>query len=908
MTIDPLAGTGSSDDDAARQAVSRRLSAVAGADYEIVRELGRGGMGLVFLGRDLRLGRLAALKVLPPLDAMRAASLERFRREAATAAGLTHPHIVPIYGAGGDAETPFFAMAYIDGETLAERLARGVPWAGDAEALRIAHEIGSALAYAHRRGVIHRDVKPSNVLLERETGRALLSDFGLARSGAGDGLTLSGFALGTPGYMAPEQAAGRAAVDARADVYALGVLLFEMLTRRSFETEFLAEWPVTARTVRRALAEARPDLAPGVVAAVVRATASRPGDRFATVDDMLSALGGGRAALPARRRARLAWYALAAAALLALGRLVWLAAASGGMAPGGPHQSARVALVPFAGDSLAARALLPMLRYELEGFATVRVADPRIFAPPPGAEPASPEVRAAARRAGAGWILYGFIGPVGPGTGREILLRAIDVERGDVVEIGRDTVADISVAAADSVLLLVARSRVGRAVGLTVPAGATPASLEAVRAFGAAEDAFRRADYAAAVREYDRVARLDPEFALARYKRFLAALQEEPSERAVREAVAEMRRVVPNVGPLERRLLEAYLVLFDSGDVARAERRLQQLVSDDSTFLDGWFALAEVRYHFGALAGLPPDSAERAFRRALALWPDAAPAVMHLVALDLFAGRDDSARAHIARYLAQDSTSSVGRTMALGRRVLFGSAAERLAVLADVSRLSDRVLEFGAITGATVARDRADLAQVRLALEAMTDAGRPVETRSEGARFLVLTYLAEGRWSDARRALAALREALPRDAELARLPALIAELERPGPAPRDTTAAIAALRARLAGLDVPRVPFGLTASQWLPRWTLARLALARGDTAGALALLEAQEFLAAFADQTVRGPVWLLKGRVHAARGDRNAAVRSLRRAANLLVYAEPPWDALRDSAVQQLARLGAQP
>ena len=895
------------DESAAGRTLARtRLETAAGAQYEVLRELGRGGMGHVFLARDRSLGREVALKVLPPVDALRPASLERFRREAESAAGLTHPHIVPIYGVGGDAESPYIAMAYIEGETLHQRLVASGPLP-IRDALRITREIGGALAHAHRRGIIHRDVKPSNVLLERETGRALLSDFGLARMGAGDGLTISGLALGTPGYMAPEQAGGQSGIDRRADIYALGVVLFEMLTGRTFDAIDAGEWPVSATAVRRTLGETVPELEPRIGDALVRATAPRREDRFQSVEALLEALGlpAGSDTTPpppaARRPARFVWHVLIALAVIGLARITWLVLQRGVV----PEEGS-LALMPFEGDTADAQALLPMLRYELAGFAAVRLADPRVFAPAPLAAPASEEVRALARRAGAKWILTGLIGPAGPR--REILVRAVQVGSSSTLEIGRDTVDAISVAAADRIVLRLARSPVGRDIGLATRGGSAPGSLEAVRAFTEAEEAFRRADYATAARGYDRVVELDTAFGLARYKRFLAALQEEPSEAALRAAVREMRLAVPRVGPLEQRLLGAYLVLFDSGDVAGAERRLADLVRDDSTFLDGWFGLAEVRYHFGALAGVPAEAAERAFRRALALWPDAAPAIMHLIALDLFAGREAAARENIARYLAADSTSAVGRTIALGSRVLYGSLAEKRAVLAQVATFHDRVLEFGAINGVQVGRDRADLAAARLAVEEMTSSRRPDALRREGARFLVLSYAAEGRWSDAERELRRLRAELPGDAELARLPALLRALGAPPAAGRDSAREIARLETALARLDVPHIPFGLDASGWPERWRLAQLVLARGDTAAALRHLLAQDFLAAFSDQVVRGPAWLLRGRILAARGRRDDALGYLRRSASLLTYAEPPWDAVRDSARAAIRRLGAIP
>jgi tetratricopeptide (TPR) repeat protein len=402
------------------------------------------------------------------------------------------------------------------------------------------------------------------------------------------------------------------------------------------------------------------------------------------------------------------------------------------------------------------------------------------------------------------------------------------------------------------------------------------------------------------VRGYARVVELDSGFVLARYKQFLAELQAEPTEARLREAVAAVRDVVPRVGARERELLSAYVILFDSADVAGAEARLTRLVARDSTFLDGWFALGEVRYHFGGLAGLPPDSAESAFRRALELWPGAAPAEMHLVALDLWFGRARSARERMGRYLAQDSSSTVARAMALGSDVLFGSLTQRRAVLERLAALDERVIELGAITGVSVARDRTDLALARLAFEELARPGRSPRVRREGANFVIATLLSEGRWQDARTALARYRAELPDDPELPQWPAVAAALGF-------GTASPLALD-RPGRLDPARVPFSAFASGWPQRYAAGRRALAEGDTATALAHFLAQDLLASVGDGVVRGPVWLARGRILAGRGDRAGAQAYLRRVTNLLAYADPPWDAVRDSAAAELRRLGGRP
>ena len=204
-------------------------AAVAGR-YSLERELGRGGMGVVYLAREVRLDRLVAVKVLPPARAADQQVRERFLREARTAAKLSHPNIVPIHAVDDVQDFVFFAMAFVDGETLTARVReRGPLPAG--EAARVLRDVAWALGYAHGQGVVHRDVKPDNILLEQATGRALVADFGIASAVRGAAGLEGGGIVGTPEFMAPEQALGED-VDARSDLYALGVTAYFALSGR----------------------------------------------------------------------------------------------------------------------------------------------------------------------------------------------------------------------------------------------------------------------------------------------------------------------------------------------------------------------------------------------------------------------------------------------------------------------------------------------------------------------------------------------------------------------------------------------------------------------------------------------------------------------------------------------------
>jgi serine/threonine-protein kinase len=289
------------------------LAAALAAHYTLERELGRGGMGTVWLARDLRHDRPVALKVLSPELAL-ALGGERFLREIRLTARLQHPHIVPIHDSGESAGFLWYTMAYVDGETVRHRLAResGLPVAA---ALRIARDAAAGLAAAHAQGVVHRDIKPENLLLTTG-GETLVADFGLAILERDDAtrLTATGVSLGTPAYMAPEQIAGEA-TDARTDVYGLGCVLFEMLAGRPpFIGATAAE--VMGRRFQAApplLRTVRADVPAGVEAAVARALGLAPAERFPSVEAFAAVLDRPLAAAGPR------WWArgLVAAAVLA---------------------------------------------------------------------------------------------------------------------------------------------------------------------------------------------------------------------------------------------------------------------------------------------------------------------------------------------------------------------------------------------------------------------------------------------------------------------------------------------------------------------------------------------------------------------------------------------------------------
>jgi eukaryotic-like serine/threonine-protein kinase len=337
------------------------------------RELGGGAMSRVFIAEETGLGRKVVIKLLPP-ELAASVSVDRFRREIQLAASLQHPHIVPLLTAGEAGDLLFYSMPLVEGESLRARLARDgelpVP-----EAVRLLRDVADALSYAHRHGVVHRDIKPDNVLLS--DGHALVTDFGVAKAldqARQSSLTATGLALGTPTYMAPEQAAADPHTDQRADIYAFGVRGYEILAGQPPFTGPTAQAVVAAHLTQAPmpLAKLRPKVPPGLAVLVMRCLEKRPADRWQSAAELLHALesfhapadGAGTASPPRR-----------AIALLALGSVL-LAVAAGWLAlrhsrAAAPLDPDLVAVAPFdvpdARLSLWREGLVDVLSRNLDG-------------------------------------------------------------------------------------------------------------------------------------------------------------------------------------------------------------------------------------------------------------------------------------------------------------------------------------------------------------------------------------------------------------------------------------------------------------------------------------------------------------------------------------------------------------
>ncbi len=622
--------------------IVERLAASLAGRYEIGRELGVGGMATVYVARDVRHGRDVALKVMRP-DLGGGLGVDRFLREIQVAAGLQHPHIVPVFDSGvegrgsGSAEILWYTMPLVEGEALRRRIQRErqLPVA---DAFAIAAEVADALGYAHGRGVIHRDVKPENILLSG--GHALVADFGVAKAlGANQApeapLTRAGLVVGTPYYMSPEQATGSDQVDARSDQYSLACVLYEMLVGEPpFVGTGAGRVMSRALTARRPKASrVRPEVGPGLDAAIQRAMAIDPAERFPDMSAFEAALReahGASAGPPARRRALVLGAAIAAVAAAAG---AWFATHLTGHIV--EPAAARLAVLPFsttgASVDFLREGMVDLLSTNLTGVGGISAVDARTVLHKAGRSGATVGLERAidlARDLGAGSVVLGSA----VGAGGQVRLTA------DLYSVAGERLGRARVdGPVDSVLPLVDRLslallrdvwRSREPIPAVRLASQTTDSLDALRAYLQGEQFYRRLAFDSAELAYDRAVEVDSTFALAHFRRALAYGWTEGYGNATsREATAAGTRFARKLPPRERRLLAAYR-LFERGKRASVDS-VRQFLKQYPEDLDGWYVLGEALYHTREFTGVSPDSISSAFDRVVQGDSGLVPALLH---------------------------------------------------------------------------------------------------------------------------------------------------------------------------------------------------------------------------------------------------------------------------------------
>ena len=625
------------------------LQAALGPQYRLERELGRGGMGVVFLATDTTLDRRVAIKVIHPELAPHESITRRFLAEARTIARLRHPNIVAVHAAGSAQGLLYYVMDEVAGESLRQRLTRQGPLPPE-DTARIVSDLAAALDAAGRSGVVHRDVKPENVLLEETSGRALLADFGIARAvaiEASGSSTGQGVAVGTPIYMSPEQAAGEE-IDGRSDLYALGIVAYEMIAgqppfqgpHRVVVSKHIAERPV-------AIDRLRPETPKELASAVMRALEKQPDERWQTGEEFRKAVAGERPHESRHPRGRRRLALAAAAAVVLLMATVAVARRSPGP-PTGVNPRHSILVLPF--DNLRNEPTVEWLRdgsvsmlgLNLSQWKDLNVVDHErlhdLFSRHDlkvGDDVGLDMARRLAREAGAWTVVLGDFTPVGDSL--HLTARVFDVASGKRVDVARvDDRASADVrplfdALAAKLLDLSGAPNEIR-IGL---ARSTTGSLEAFRAYLRGLDQLNRWDLAGAQRDLERAIELDTTFGLAYYKLaltrgWLVGTEDSVTYRAILRAT----KYSANLPGHERTVINAYRAFY-GGEYTEARSLYQDLLGRDSGDADAWYGLGEAWFHDTAGVNQAPawTQALRAFKRTLSLDPNYALAYDHVHAM-----------------------------------------------------------------------------------------------------------------------------------------------------------------------------------------------------------------------------------------------------------------------------------
>jgi eukaryotic-like serine/threonine-protein kinase len=745
-----------------------------GGSYRLVRELGGGGMSRVYLAEETALGRQVVIKVLPP-DLAAGLNIERFRREIQLAAKLQHPHVVPLLAAGRAGDLLYYTMPFIEGESLRARLARE----GElpvADAVRLLRDVVDALAYAHEQGVLHRDIKPDNVLVSRHHG--LVTDFGVAKAlseaAAGQapptGFTSAGIAMGTPAYMAPEQAAADPTIDHRADIYATGIMAYEMLAGHPPFAGRTPQQLLAAHVSRppEALGAVRPTVPPDLAAIVMRCLEKRPADRWQSADELLRALesvvtpGTGTTstvAVPTRRPApptttppdaarrrgiRTALAMTGFIAALGVGALLLRVA---GILPGGSlvdrgvlKNREPILVAEFRSppaDSALGGAVTEAFRIDLAQSPKVTVVQQeyvqQVLARMQRDQRArlDPDLaREVAIRDGIKAFVSGEV--VHAGTGFVISARLVASQSGDALVALRES-------AADSTRLLTAidrlsrgmRERIGGTLG-TVQRGerledVTTPSLQALRKYSLALGANREGDTERSIALLRDAVELDTGFAMA-YRKLGVVISNTGGRRS--EQVRAFTKAYDHRDRLtdrERYLTQAAYETYVRGDQDRAitaYRSLLDLYPNDPYALNNLsISLMDLRDY---------QQAAELSRRAIAAAPDDATFYLNLISAQVGLGQPDSAEVTFRRMrdrTRSDPYVTLVDASFLSARGDYDSAAAIIRRVQDARRDSPNWRTMTSATLATLATTQGRLADadgfLQTAVESSETEGLP---------------------------------------------------------------------------------------------------------------------------------------------------------------------------------------
>jgi len=744
-----------------------RLQALLGRGYRVERELPSGGMSQLFLATDLSLDRSVVVKVLPP-ELAGDVNAARFQREIAVAARFQHPHILPILSAGADESLLYYIMPFVDGESLQQRMTRDGPLS-TADACRLLADIADALAYAHAHGVIHRDVKPANIMIAGE--HAVLVDFGVAQAvveAIDTRITGTGHYVGTTQYMAPEQFAASSDVDGRADVYALGVVIFEVLTGRLPHAENTSQatrsWTNQAP---RSLSDLRSEVPQELSDLVEKALAPAPEARLASA----AALRDGLTAAIVRPRRPLLRRPLAILALLlvaiAIAVMFWRERARPVV------DDDRIAIAPFdvMGDfALWREGFVDVLSANLDGAGPLRTVPPSVVMRSWRGRPELESAVAFGERTGARFVVLGHV----LGAGRDsvrVSVWLVDVaarRRGEAIELRDATERMDRIADALALALL-------RDIGAVRPISAIPrasmgtASLPAIRAFLQGEQHLRRTEWDSARAAYSRALALDSNFALAQSHLGLSyGWQRFGMDSLARMHALRAGALNVGLGPRDSMLIVAdslrsvaYLYASDPqyhAHVARLFATLRRATDRYELDAEAWYRLADAYFHFGIGPGLGVPEVEilRTFDRSISL--DSAFAIAYIHPVELGFSIGDSARGlrYARRYfgLLPGDVSAAGTLLAT--QLMSGSSDDMREARRTVDTASADLL-FQAYSAARRSLDSAGVALelLRAMMHARHADYAPLADPAFARQRLALQLSYRGRFAEA----LALREA-----------------------------------------------------------------------------------------------------------------------------------------------------
>ena len=632
-----------------------RLREALAGRYTIERELGRGATATVFLARDERHGRSVAIKALnPELGSM--LGPDRFLREIETVARLNHPHILPLFDSGNAGGVLWFAMPYVAGQTLRERLEREHQLSIE-EATTLASEVADALAYAHENGVLHRDIKPENILLT--SGHALIADFGLVRGvhepEDGSRITKTGVSLGTPDYMSPEQVTAQREIDGRADIYALGCVLYEMLTGRppfvgptiqSIAAQHLTAEPPAIQSLRSTVPH-------HIASALKSALAKAPADRFATASKFAEALRSGPVSeLKANRPWRIGWVAAVVTAVLAIG-VAAITLRNRAPVTGAAQSILVVPFAPPAPDSALSRLgreLALTLSLNLDGVGGIHTVHPLAVlsqSSEKGAAYTLDQARALAARLGARSVVHGNLVRVGSRVRVDLALFEGD-DLSPVIKASATSDIDDITALTDSATwaFLAEVWRQGKAPSPSLEK-ITTRSIPALRAFLEGERDIAQGNFHFAARAFKRAIEGDSTFWLA-YWRHAYALgwHGQPVDSTVRIAYESHLDRFPE---RDRALIEARMTRDSlSGLISR----LRAVTEQYPDYWPAWLQYMDILVHNGALIGFSYDDSRAALERLVLLNPELVPAWQHLMWMAVHQ-RDSAGTGRVTRELVR---------------------------------------------------------------------------------------------------------------------------------------------------------------------------------------------------------------------------------------------------------------